>query len=101
MPVASIGSFFDAVEDFFSNLASVGFGSRARGLAFCGAYLALRSRAWFHVLRAAYPQERFLWRHIWGAYMAAYGFNNVIPARPGPAITGLLTRPPTPTPGAA
>ena len=92
MTTASIGSFFDAVENFFGNLASVGLGSLLLGLAFFGAYLALRSRAWFNVLRAAYPQERFLWRHIWGAYMAAYGFNNVIPARSGDVIKVFLTR---------
>ena len=27
--------------------------------------------------------ERFEWRNIWGAYVAAYGFNNVVPARGG------------------
>ena len=89
---ASIGSFFDAVEDFFANLASVGWGSLVLGLACFGVYLTLRSRAWFHVLRAAYPHERFLWRHVWGAYMAAYGFNNVIPARSGDVIKLFLAR---------
>ena len=92
MPTASIGSFFDAVEDFFSNLASVGWGSLALGLAFFGTYLAIRSRAWFNVLRAAYPDERFEWRRVWGAYMAAYGFNNVIPARSGDVIKVFLAR---------
>jgi uncharacterized membrane protein YbhN (UPF0104 family) len=92
MAPASIGSFFDAVEEFFQNLASVGWGSLALGLAFFGAYLALRSRAWFNVLRAAYPDQRFQWRRIWGAYMAAYGFNNVIPARSGDVIKVFLTR---------
>ena len=33
-------------------------------------YLTLRSRAYFNVLRAAYPAERFQWRRIWGAYVA-------------------------------
>jgi uncharacterized membrane protein YbhN (UPF0104 family) len=89
---ASIGSFFDAVEEFFENLASVGWGSLALGLALFGIYLALRSLAWFNVLRAAYPDQRFQWRRIWGAYMAAYGFNNVIPARSGDVIKVFLTR---------
>jgi uncharacterized membrane protein YbhN (UPF0104 family) len=92
MHPASIGSFFDAVEEFFANLAGVGWLTLLLGLALFGIYLALRSRAWFHVLRAAYPQERFLWRHVWGAYMAAYGFNNVIPARSGDVIKVFLTR---------
>src|SRR3954453_19790311 len=59
---------------------------------FFGIYLALRSRAWFHVLRAAYPEEPFNWRRIWGAYMAAYGFNNVVPARGGDIMKIFLTR---------
>jgi uncharacterized membrane protein YbhN (UPF0104 family) len=90
--VASIGSFLDAVENFFANLAGVGFGTLALGLLLFGVYLALRSRAWFNVLRAAYPDERFQWRRVWGAYMAAYGFNNVIPARGGDVIKVFLAR---------
>jgi uncharacterized membrane protein YbhN (UPF0104 family) len=55
-------------------------------------YLTIRSRAYFNVLRAAYPDERIQWRRIWGAYMAAYGFNNVIPARGGDVIKLFLTK---------
>jgi uncharacterized protein (TIRG00374 family) len=89
---ASIGSFFDAVGKFFSNLASVHWLTLLLGLACFGTYLALRSRAWFNVLRAAYPDERFQWRRIWGAYMAAYGFNNVVPARGGDVMKLFLTK---------
>lgn len=89
---ASIGSFFDSVGEFFGNLARVDFLTLALGLALFGIYLALRSRAWFNVLRAAYPDERFEWRRIWGAYMAAYGFNNVIPARGGDVMKLFLAR---------
>ena len=92
MVLASVSSFFDAVGDFFASLADVGFGSLALGLTCFGIYLALRSRAFFHVLRAAYPAERFQWRHIWGAYMAAYGFNNVVPARGGDVMKLFLAR---------
>ena len=35
----------------------------------------LRARASFHILRAAYPAEQIPFRMIWGAYLAAYGFN--------------------------
>ena len=85
-------SFFDAVEDFFANLAAVGWGSLLLGCLLFAVYLALRSRAYFHVLRAAYPAERIQWRRIWGAYVAAYGFNNVVPARGGDIIKLFLTR---------
>jgi uncharacterized membrane protein YbhN (UPF0104 family) len=88
----SISSFFQAVEDFFANLAGVGWPTLLLGLLLFGIYLSLRSRAWFNVLRAAYPDERFEWRRIWGAYMAAYGFNNVIPARGGDVIKVFLAR---------
>jgi hypothetical protein len=52
---ASIGSFFDAVGEFFASLAKVDLVSLVIALAAFGIYLALRSRAWFNVLRAAYP----------------------------------------------
>jgi uncharacterized membrane protein YbhN (UPF0104 family) len=90
--LASIGSFFDAVGKFFENLASVSWGMLVLGLVLFGIYLGLRSRAWYAVLRAAYPGRRFEWRRIWGAYMAAYGFNNVVPARGGDILKLFLAR---------
>jgi len=57
-----------------------------------GLNLTLRSRAFFNSLRAAYPSVRFQWRRIWGAYWAAVGFNNVVPARGGDVIKLFLTR---------
>jgi len=90
--LASIGSFFDSVGEFFSNLARVNWLTLLLGLTFFGIYLTLRSRAWFHVLRAAYPDEPIQWRRVWGAYMAAYGFNNVVPARGGDVMKLFLTK---------
>ncbi len=92
MPTASIGSFFDSVGEFFSNLARVDWLTLLLGLSCFTVYLTLRSRAWFHVLRAAYPEQRFEWRRVWGAYFAAYGFNNVIPARGGDVMKVFLTK---------
>jgi len=94
-----IGSFFEAVGDFFSRLAEIQLGSLLLGLALFGGYLTLRSRAYFHVLRAAYPDQPIAFRRIWGAYVAAYGFNNVIPARGGDVIKLYLTR--TSVPGSS
>ena len=48
--VASVGSFFDSVGEFFSNLARVDWLVLLLGLLFFGIYLALRSRAWFNIL---------------------------------------------------
>jgi uncharacterized membrane protein YbhN (UPF0104 family) len=88
---SDVSSFFKAVDHFFSSLAEIHWGSLAIGLAAFGIYLSLRSRAFFNVLRAAYPKQRIKWRRIWGAYIAAYGFNNVVPARGGDVIKLFLT----------
>jgi uncharacterized protein (TIRG00374 family) len=88
----SISSFFDAVGQFFSDLAAVHWLALLLGLVFFGLNLTLRSRAFFHSLRAAYPAVSFQWRRVWGAYFAAVGFNNVVPARGGDVIKLFLTR---------
>jgi uncharacterized membrane protein YbhN (UPF0104 family) len=102
-PLASLGdsfsSFFDAVGQFFSRLAHVNFLSLLLACLAFTAYLTLRARASFHILRAAYPDERILFRRIWGAYFAGYGFNSVIPARSGDVIRLFLTK--TSVPGSS
>ena len=96
MAPASLGesfqSFFDAVDEFFSNLASVGLGPLLLALLFFTAYLSLRARASFNILRATYPDQRIQFREIWGAYFAGYGFNAVIPARGGDVVRLFLTK---------
>jgi uncharacterized membrane protein YbhN (UPF0104 family) len=88
----SLSSFFHAVGQFFSDLAAVHWPALLLGLLFFGANLTIRSRAFFHSLRAAYPAASFQWRRVWGAYFAAVGFNNVVPARGGDVIKLFLTR---------
>jgi uncharacterized protein (TIRG00374 family) len=88
----SISSFFDAVGQFFSDLAAVHWPALLLGLLCFALNLTLRSRGDFHSLRAAYPTTRFQWRRVWGAYFAAVGFNNVVPARGGDVIKLFLTR---------
>jgi uncharacterized membrane protein YbhN (UPF0104 family) len=87
-----LGNFLDSVGSFFDNLAQLQVGSLGIALLAFGIYLTFRARAFFHILRAAYPGERIQFRRIWGAYVAAYGFNNVIPARGGDVIKLFLTR---------
>jgi uncharacterized membrane protein YbhN (UPF0104 family) len=89
---ADVDDFFRAVDQFFSSLAAIRWGSLGLGLLCFGGFLTLRSRAAFNVLRAAYPNERFQWRRVWGAYVAAYGFNNVFPARGGNLVRLFLTK---------
>jgi uncharacterized membrane protein YbhN (UPF0104 family) len=62
-------------------------------------YIALRTRAYFNALRAAYPDEPFPWRRIWGAYVVTYGLNNVIPFRGGEVAKMFLTK--TSVPGSS
>jgi uncharacterized membrane protein YbhN (UPF0104 family) len=88
----SLTSFLDAAGQFFSDLASIHWGALVLGLVFFGLNLTLRSRAFFHSLRAAYPASPIKWRRIWGAYFAAVGFNNVVPARGGDIIKLFLAR---------
>jgi uncharacterized membrane protein YbhN (UPF0104 family) len=88
----SLSSFFDAVGQFFSDLAAVHWPALVLGLAFFGLNLTLRSRAFYNSLRAAYPTVSFPFSRIWGAYVAAVGFNNVVPARGGDIIKLFLTK---------
>jgi glycosyltransferase 2 family protein len=88
----SLSTFLEAVGQFFSDLAAVRWWALALGLVCFGLNLTLRSRAFFHSLRAAYPATSFQWRRIWGAYVAAVGFNAVVPARGGEIIKLFLTR---------
>jgi uncharacterized membrane protein YbhN (UPF0104 family) len=102
-PVAALGdsfrSFFDSVDSFFSNLAAVNLGSLLIALAAFTVYLTLRARASFNILRAAYPDTKFRFLEIWGAYLAGYGFNSIIPARGGDVIRAFLTK--TSVPGSS
>ncbi len=88
----SLSAFFNAVGQFFSDLEAVHWWLLLLGLAFFGLNLTLRSRAFYHSLRAAYPAAAIKWRRIWGAYFAAVGFNNIVPARGGDVIKLFLAR---------
>jgi uncharacterized membrane protein YbhN (UPF0104 family) len=88
----SFQSFFDAVDQFVSNLADVRLVPLVIALACFTVYLTFRARASFNILRAAYPSERIEFRRIWGSYFAGYGFNAVIPARGGDIVRLFLTK---------
>ena len=89
---SSLGSFLDAVDSFFSSLAALDLLPLVAGLSCFCIYISTRSYAYYNVLRAAYPDEAFPFWKIWGAYWAAYGFNNVIPARGGDIMKLFLVR---------
>jgi uncharacterized membrane protein YbhN (UPF0104 family) len=93
---ASVGStishLLDAAGTFFSQLASLSWGSLVLGLALFSLYLLLRARALTNALRAAYPDEEVRWRDVWGAYMVGYAINNVFPLGGGNVAQLFLTR---------
>jgi uncharacterized membrane protein YbhN (UPF0104 family) len=94
--VSSIGdtvrAFVQAAEQFLDNLSQLRLDSLATALACFALYMLVRSRSTYNALRAAYPDERFPWRKVWGAYVAAYGLNGVVPAGGGSVVQLVLTR---------
>ena len=96
MQLGSLGdsftAFFNAVGDFFDSVAAIHWLSLFFALLAFGIYLSLRARASFNILCAAYPGERIQFRYVWGAYIAGYGFNAVVPARGGDVIRLFLTK---------
>ena len=85
-------NFFDAVGSFFDSLAQVRVLPLLAGMVIFIGYLSMRALALSNILRAAYPGERVDYRHVWGAYIAAYGFNNIVPARGGDIIKLVLVK---------
>ena len=88
----SIRSFIDAVQAFGERLAAVHWGFLALAIAFSVSNLALRSRAWQEILRAALPAERIRYRTAFGAYCAGVGVNAAIPARAGDIVKMFLVK---------
>lgn len=79
----SFTQFFDSVGKFFDNISEIQWLALLGALACQGAYLSIRTRAWYAGLRAAYPTENFPWRNIWAAEVAGNGISSVIPAHAG------------------
>jgi uncharacterized membrane protein YbhN (UPF0104 family) len=84
--VESVHSFLDAVHAFGDGLAAVSFTALAIAIGLHVSNLVLRSRAWFNILRAAYPGAVIRWRRILGAYAAGVGINAIAPARGGDVV---------------
>lgn len=96
MPAATIfdaiGSVAEDIGSFFTSLAEVDLPFLLAGMAIFIAYLSMRALALLNTLKAAYPHEPIAYRQIWAAYIAAYGFNNVVPARGGDIIKFFLVK---------
>ena len=96
LPIAdladSITAFFDAIDSFWSNITAVNFVALLFGLTSFVIYQSFRARAAFNIQRTSYPDEQIMFRYIWGAYFAGYGFNSVFPARSGDIVRLFLTK---------
>ena len=97
----SIRSFIDAVQAFGERLAAVHWTYLLAAAGLGVLNLALRSRGWQNILRAALPDERIRYRTAFGAYCAGVGVNAVIPARAGDLMKMFLVRRSAPRAGYA
>lgn len=88
----SIRAFGDAVLAFVERLAAVHWGWLAAAVALSVANLALRSRSWQQILRAALPHDVIRYRTAFGAYCAGVGVNAIVPARVGDLMKMFLVR---------
>ena len=88
--MSSLRGFIDALEAFAERLAAVHWGLLAAAVGFGFLNLALRSRAWQQILRAAMPGERIRYRTAFGAYCAGVGVNAIVPARAGDLVKMFL-----------
>ena len=86
----SLRGFIDALQAFGERLAAVHWGLLALAIGLGFLNLALRSRAWQQILRAAMPGERIRYRTALGAYCAGVGVNAIVPARAGDVVKMFL-----------
>jgi hypothetical protein len=90
--LGSVREVVDAVETFFSELASVEWLAVAIALAFHLARLICRSVAWRAIIAAAFPDLRIPLGRVTAAYLAGTGVNAVAPARAGDAVKLVLVK---------
>ena len=90
--MSDVHSFFNASQAFFNRLGEVRTGPLAIALLLHTINLLLRTRAWYAIIRAAYPNVRYRWRSCAGAYLSGVGLNALIPARGGDLLKLYLVR---------
>lgn len=88
----SFRSFVAALEAFWSHLTAVDWTLLVAAAGLIVLNLALRSRGWQGVLRAALPGQRVRYRNAFGAYCGGVAVNAIIPARAGDLVKVLLLR---------
>jgi uncharacterized membrane protein YbhN (UPF0104 family) len=88
----TVHEFAQSAGQFFKTLGELQPLDLLIGLACFALYILFRSRAIFNAVRAAYPQSSIPWRRVWGAYVAAYGLNGIVPAAGGNVVQLVLTK---------
>lgn len=88
----SLAHFIDSVGKFIDNISSIDWQPLVLALVCQGAYLSLRTIAWYNGLRAAYPEQSFPWRNIWAAEVAGNGISSIVPAHAGIFVRLYLGR---------
>jgi uncharacterized membrane protein YbhN (UPF0104 family) len=90
--VESLQAFLDAARLFLDNVTQVQLQPLGIALLLHTGNLVLRTRAWFRILRAAYPGTPFRWRGVLGAYLSGVGINAFAPARAGDVVKVYAVR---------
>ena len=88
----SVAAFLRAIEALGERIAAVGWISLLIGLVFASANIALRSRGWRNIIRAAYPSSTISWPTVFAVNYAGIGVNAILPARLGDAVKLVLVR---------
>jgi uncharacterized membrane protein YbhN (UPF0104 family) len=87
-----VHELWNAVDTFFSDLASVEWGAVGIALGFQLVRLLCRSVAWRAIIAAAFPELRVPFGRVTGAYFAGTGVNAVVPARSGDVVKLVLVK---------
>jgi glycosyltransferase 2 family protein len=87
-----IHSVLHAIGVFFNHLTAVEWKWLTIGILCHLCKLAVVSRAWQNIIRAAYPDRPVRWRYMFGAYVAGTGVNAIIPARGGDVVRLFLAK---------
>jgi uncharacterized membrane protein YbhN (UPF0104 family) len=90
--VVELGTLLYHGEMLVGKLGGVLLIPLAVALALHLAKLGVRARAWYNIVRAAYPTDRPLFRHALGAFLAGTGVGACVPARAGPLVRLGLVR---------
>jgi uncharacterized membrane protein YbhN (UPF0104 family) len=91
--VHDVNAFADAVGVFIDRLRAVEWAPLGIAVAFHVTNLLFRTRAWWSILRAAYPKATYYkWRSTAAAYLSGVGVNAIAPARGGDLVKLYLVR---------